>query len=92
MEYLIHTARFLVAAPIRLYQSLVSPYLGTCCRFYPSCSRYAVQAIYYYGVIKGTGFAIKRIFRCHPWSAGGYDPVSSMHSELNKLNNLKNKR
>lgn len=85
MERLIHTVRCLITAPIKVYQYLISPYLGNCCRFYPSCSRYALQAIYYYGFLKGTWFAIKRIFRCHPWSVGGYDPVSSQHAEFNQL-------
>lgn len=60
---------------IRCYQYLVSPCFASCCRFYPSCSQYALIAIKTHGVIKGLWLACCRIFRCHPWSAGGYDPV-----------------
>jgi uncharacterized protein len=75
MERFIHTARRLMIWPIQLYQYLVSPYLGSCCCFYPTCSNYALEAVLRYGVIKGPWLAMKRIMRCHPWSAGGYDPV-----------------
>ncbi|MDX2346223.1 MAG: membrane protein insertion efficiency factor YidD [Legionella sp.] len=81
MERIIHTARHLIIWPIKLYQYLFSPYLGSCCRFYPSCSNYTIQAVHRYGVFKGTWLAIKRIARCHPWSVGGYDPVSSINSD-----------
>ena len=65
------TARVL----IRVYQLVVSPILGPSCRFEPSCSHYAMMAIERYGVPKGGVIALKRLLRCHPWSAGGYDPV-----------------
>lgn len=61
---------------IRLYQKFVSPTLpDNTCRFYPTCSHYGYQAIYKYGVIKGTGMAIWRVLRCNPFNSGGYDPV-----------------
>ena len=61
---------------IRFYQKLISPALpANTCRFYPSCSHYAYQAIYKYGVIKGTFMAIYRVIRCNPFNPGGYDPV-----------------
>jgi putative membrane protein insertion efficiency factor len=60
---------------IRLYQILLSPVLGPACRFEPTCSEYAYQAISTHGVIKGGWLSIKRILRCHPFHAGGYDPV-----------------
>lgn len=60
---------------IRCYQVAISPYLGSNCRFYPCCSRYALEAIDRYGAFKGAMLAMKRIARCHPWNAGGYDPV-----------------
>ncbi len=75
MEQIIYAARALVVWTIKIYQYLLSPYLGPCCRFYPCCSNYALQAVKHYGVFKGTWFAIKRIIRCHPWALGGYDPV-----------------
>jgi len=60
---------------VRIYQWFVSPLLGPCCRFYPTCSEYTIQAIRKYGSLKGLWWGIKRISRCHPWSAGGYDPL-----------------
>ena len=60
---------------IRSYQVLISPYLGRHCRFTPSCSAYAMEAIEKYGAFKGGWLAIKRIGRCHPFCEGGYDPV-----------------
>ena len=60
---------------IRLYQWTVSPLLGSNCRFHPSCSQYALEAIGRFGVLRGVWLAVKRIGRCHPWHPGGYDPV-----------------
>ena len=60
---------------IKTYQYLISPLMKPCCRYYPSCSEYAQDAIECHGIAKGFWRAIKRIMRCHPWSSGGYDPV-----------------
>lgn len=60
---------------IRFYQLAISPYFGPCCRYTPTCSSYAIEAITKYGVLKGGLMAAKRISRCHPWHEGGYDPV-----------------
>ena len=60
---------------IRAYQLLLSPFLGNHCRFTPSCSAYAMEAIQKYGSLKGSWLAIKRIGRCHPLCEGGHDPV-----------------
>lgn len=60
---------------IRAYQRLISPYLPPTCRFYPSCSSYATDAIARYGPWKGGYLAIRRLLRCHPLHPGGYDPV-----------------
>ena len=60
---------------IKLYQYIVSPVLGPSCRFYPTCSNYAYEAILRYGLLKGLIFALKRIIRCHPFNEGGIDPV-----------------
>ncbi|MBQ3274459.1 MAG: membrane protein insertion efficiency factor YidD [Christensenellaceae bacterium] len=60
---------------IRFYQKALSPYLGRNCKYTPTCSAYAYQAISKYGALKGTGLAIWRILRCNPFSKGGYDPV-----------------
>jgi putative membrane protein insertion efficiency factor len=60
---------------IRIYQKLVSPTLGANCRFQPTCSSYAAGAIARFGILRGGWLAVKRIGRCHPLRAGGYDPV-----------------
>ena len=65
----------LLLATIRFYQKRISPLKKPCCRFYPSCSAYAMEAIEKHGVLRGSYFAIRRIFRCHPFSKGGFDPV-----------------
>ena len=61
---------------IRFYQRFVSPALPPTCRFYPSCSQYAYEAIAKYGIIKGTRLAAWRLLRCNPFGRGGYDPVT----------------
>ncbi|MBW1649126.1 MAG: membrane protein insertion efficiency factor YidD [Deltaproteobacteria bacterium] len=60
---------------IRSYQYIISPFLGAPCRFIPTCSDYAFQAVSKYGVVKGSFLSIKRICRCHPFNSGGIDPV-----------------
>ena len=65
----------LVILLIRFYQKFLSPLKTPTCRFYPTCSQYALQAVEKYGVIKGGLLTIKRISKCHPFNPGGYDPV-----------------
>ena len=65
----------ILVALIRFYQLCISPLLGYNCRYYPTCSQYAIEAIEQKGIIKGCWMAVKRICRCHPWHEGGYDPV-----------------
>lgn len=60
---------------IYLYRITLSPFIGQSCRFYPTCSHYAEDALRKYGAVKGSWMALKRIGRCHPWHAGGFDPV-----------------
>lgn len=62
-------------APIRFYKFFISPLLPPACRFYPTCSEYALKAILLHGPLKGGWLAIKRLARCHPWGGSGYDPV-----------------
>ena len=64
-----------VAAPIVLYRRWISPALPARCRFYPSCSAYALEAVQTHGAIKGIGLAVWRLLRCHPFHPGGFDPV-----------------
>ncbi|GAA5505944.1 membrane protein insertion efficiency factor YidD [Novipirellula caenicola] len=64
----------IVLAPIRFYQMAISPMIGPNCRFTPTCSQYAIEAIRKYGVLRGSIKAVWRILRCHPWNPGGYDP------------------
>ena len=67
--------RAAVIAPIRAYQRVVSPLLPPRCKYEPSCSHYAAQAIRQYGILRGLILAGWRVLRCNPWSHGGYDPV-----------------
>jgi putative membrane protein insertion efficiency factor len=67
--------RALLLALIRVYRVLVSPLLGSTCRFAPSCSAYAELAIRRFGPWRGTWLGVRRILRCHPWNPGGHDPV-----------------
>ena len=60
---------------VRFYRFAVSPWLGANCRFEPSCSSYAIEALRVHGLLKGSSLAARRIGRCHPWGASGYDPV-----------------
>jgi putative membrane protein insertion efficiency factor len=60
---------------IRAYQILLSPWFGSQCRFYPTCSEYARLAILEYGSLKGSGLALRRVLKCHPWHSGGIDLV-----------------
>lgn len=68
-------ARFVLLALLRFYKVGISPLLGSRCRYYPSCSDYAKDAIQYHGAARGTYLAFRRVCRCHPFSAGGVDPV-----------------
>jgi putative membrane protein insertion efficiency factor len=69
--------RTIAVAPIRVYQRLISPLMGERCRYYPSCSEYAAQAITKFGIPRGLVLAGWRLLRCNPFSRGGYDPVEA---------------
>ena len=64
-----------IMLPIRFYRRFMSPLTPPSCRFTPTCSEYAIEAITKHGPFKGTWLAIKRVLRCHPWGGSGYDPV-----------------
>lgn len=65
----------LICLPIILYQYAIRPFIRPCCRYYPSCSQYALNAVRQFGVLKGLWLTFCRLLRCHPWAKGGYDPV-----------------
>jgi len=60
---------------VRGYQLLISPFFPPSCRFHPSCSQYALEALEKHGALRGAWLALRRVLRCHPWHPGGYDPV-----------------
>jgi len=60
---------------IKMYKNLISPWLPSSCRFYPTCSQYAMEALEKYGFLKGSSLSLKRILKCHPFHSGGFDPV-----------------
>jgi putative membrane protein insertion efficiency factor len=67
--------KFLLMALIQVYRYTLSPMLGRQCRFEPSCSSYALEALQLHGAVRGSWLATRRVCRCHPWHPGGYDPV-----------------
>ena len=80
--------RFLLVS-IRLYQLSLRPWLGHHCRFYPSCSDYAAQAIQAHGSLRGGLMAVRRVLRCHPWHAGGLDPVPNSLGKATSFRDLR---
>ncbi len=74
-------ATFPLLILIRGYQLIISPLLGSNCRFMPTCSEYAMESLRSYGLIKGSYFTIKRIGKCHPWGGHGYDPIPTKKVE-----------
>jgi putative membrane protein insertion efficiency factor len=67
--------QWILIRALRSYQTAVSPFLPSACRFYPTCSEYARQAVEQYGALKGAWMGLRRLARCHPFHAGGFDPV-----------------
>lgn len=67
--------RDVLAGSFRVYKRLVSPLLPAACRYYPTCSEYAAEAVEIHGAVKGSALAAARLLRCNPWSRGGFDPV-----------------
>ena len=67
--------KYLLIGLLKAWRLLISPLYGNVCRYYPSCSAYALRAVSVHGAVKGSWLAIRRLLRCHPWAPGGYDPV-----------------
>jgi uncharacterized protein len=67
--------KYLLIGLIKAWRLLISPLYGQVCRYYPSCSAYALRAVSVHGAVKGSWLTIRRLLRCHPWAPGGYDPV-----------------
>ena len=82
--------RWLLIALLKAYRFAISPLYGQVCKYHPTCSAYALEAVTKHGGIKGSWLAIRRIGRCHPWAAGGYDPVperkNSTQQQLGPVN------
>ncbi len=67
--------KYLLIGLLKAYRAVISPIYGNVCKYYPTCSTYALEAVTVHGAAKGTWLAARRLGRCHPWSLGGYDPV-----------------
>ena len=80
--------KYLVLDFLRLYKTFLSPFLPPACRFTPTCSEYAIQAVEKFGAISGTWLAVKRILRCQPFCEGGYDPIPELKNVKLKMQNL----
>lgn len=80
--------RNLCVAILRVYRAVISPLYGDVCRYYPSCSSYAMQSIQHYGVVRGGWMGVRRIVRCHPWAAGGIDEVPAKRHEHTHVTNF----
>ena len=76
-----HLLRQIYTLPIHFYRLFISPVLGPHCRYQPTCSSYAIEAVERFGIFKGTWMAMRRVSRCHPWHEGGYDPVPELESD-----------
>ena len=76
--------KYVLIGLLRLYRFAISPLYGQVCRYHPSCSAYALDAVTEHGSLKGSWLALRRLARCHPWAAGGYDPVPKKSSPTPK--------
>lgn len=74
--------KYVLIGLLRAYRALISPLYGQVCRYHPSCSAYALEAVTVHGSVRGSWLAARRLGRCHPWAAGGYDPVPPRSSRV----------
>jgi len=77
--------KFVLIGLLKFWRLAISPLYGDVCRYYPSCSAYALRAVQFHGAVKGSYYTVRRLMRCHPWTAGGYDPVPGtpeFHEEM----------
>ncbi|MGC3995063.1 MAG: membrane protein insertion efficiency factor YidD [Propionicimonas sp.] len=74
--------KYVLIALLKAYRAVISPLYGNVCKYYPSCSAYALEAVTVHGAVKGTWLATRRLASCHPWAAGGYDPVPGTPAAL----------
>jgi putative membrane protein insertion efficiency factor len=80
--------KHVLIAVMKAYRAVVSPLYGQVCKFHPTCSAYALEALEVHGAAKGSWLAMRRLVRCHPWSLGGYDPVPGSERESRWLARL----
>ena len=74
----------LIITIIRAYQIIISPFKPNCCRFYPSCSNYCIEAVKQHGILRGLWYGLRRIISCNPYNSGGYDPVPLQNNNKEK--------
>ena len=73
--------KYVLIGLLKVYRAVISPLYGNVCKFHPTCSAYALDAVQMHGAVKGTWLTMKRLVRCHPWSLGGYDPVPATDAQ-----------
>ncbi len=73
--------KYVLIGLLKAYRAVISPLYGDVCKFHPTCSAYALEAVQRHGAFKGSWLTVRRLVRCHPWSLGGYDPVPAANAQ-----------